>query len=577
MWRRMEIDFADLIEKNKLFNFLFLERDEEKSGKNYMLLLDFFNGVHVEFLNYVKDEILKDSKAHDQYVAFQCLTKYTSLIKIEPKDYIKFMLSIISTKEEVIESYEFKNSFGDYTLKLEKKEDIKYLFEQLKEDKSLISLLPILFMSASRNQRELYFNELEAMLDNGEENHEPLITESIFHYPENNDLLERKVTDFLKRKINNEVNKEHLVKNLNALVYLTQFKEGLFDIIIDESRQNDNYYCAIIECSLDSIRDYYSNLPIILKKFFTDKIANHDFRNATELRKLQLTLHSLCIQNKLDEVEYLLDNVKKNGNLINIKELGSLAHFVASDIEKAGHLITKWFLSGDSVCVINAVNLCKEIPAEKIILNDVFLEEAKNKNKLIPLSKIICGWLFEHPRKATKLVMIICDKGSNKDKKEISEIFDHFLYENFPKIIGEYLKDLESFFESPEMKKIIKDMIYDRDQRELLVVKARDTGELYCSSNEAQADARKKMQEMDEIFESADEKSIFSSLFGDKLVLLYGDSTVVHSHSIGGEKMRQEIPLSSIPFEHEEPKMLTYDPIGLEQKYVEYRSQGINK
>ncbi len=152
---------------------------------------------------------------------------------------------------------------------------------------------------------------------------------------------------------------------------------------------------------------------------------------------------------------------------------------------------------------------------------------------------------------------------NNNPSNDNFSIFREVIVRNYPSEVRKLIEDYESTTENPFINEC-KYAISETDQNWQGI---EYINELRCSNDEIRAFQSIQYENMKEIHDEAEKKSFFSSLFGsNKIIILYGNGSVIKNNTKDANEERQEIKLSTHKFSHEIPSGLIHDPLGLEMQ-----------
>ncbi|OKY25037.1 hypothetical protein [Thalassotalea sp. PP2-459] len=284
----------------------------------------------------------------------------------------------------------------------------------------------------------------------------------------------------------------------------------------------------------------------------------------------------------VDKVDHVLVKLVEKGQVdsaINILEsvisdnvkFSSLDYFSSELLSKhqnlVNHLVTKWFLSGETALCHGILDLIHdstdkniEIQADTALLTD-------EASKLFVCRKAI-GWLFMRPIAAASLILSIYDSVSTQSHNDLEHALFSPLFLSYP---GELSRYFQSCIESEVQVQLCQNLLdklqaYNADLGQVAGLK-----ELRAPSENVNAYWKQFNKSMSEAHEEASKSSIVNLFTTQRL--LYGNSSIYYVHTGNGERVRQEMQMQSISHSAELPRLNVLDPEVLDYTLRVYRNE----
>lgn len=251
--------------------------------------------------------------------------------------------------------------------------------------------------------------------------------------------------------------------------------------------------------------------------------------------------------------------------------LGHLAHeLLGKHRELLNHIITRWFLSGESLLCHGVINLLNDVAGKDIELKaDLALLD--DEVKLVFVSHKAVGWLFTRPIAAASFILSIYEIASPATCKELEQIL-------YDPLLLSYPGELKQFFQ-PGIDEGIQELLCGRLLEKLRdyhsdLEKVSGLKELMAPSENLSAYWKETNKDIEVAYEEASKASIFRQLVTTKS-LLYGNSSIYYVHQVDGEKVRQEMQMHSFSHSTEMPRLNVLDPESLDYVLRIYRCERI--
>tara|TARA_A200000113_G_C8869049_1_gene355860 strand:+ start:414 stop:2156 length:1743 start_codon:yes stop_codon:yes gene_type:complete len=301
----------------------------------------------------------------------------------------------------------------------------------------------------------------------------------------------------------------------------------------------------------------------LLLKQFTNVSAEHK----GIIDNIDHILVNLVEKGEFPEALKLLESILTAG--VKFPQLGYFSRELLSNHQKLlNHIVTKWFLSGDSSLCHSVSNLLHdftdkhiELKAEMALLGD--------EVKQIFVSHKAVGWLFTCPVVAASFILSIYETASRSTRKELEQILYDPLLLSYP---GELKRFFQSridigFQEHPYELLLGKLQAYHSD-----IDKVSGLKELMAPRENISAYWKESNKNMQAAYEDASKGSIID-LIATRQTLLYGNSSIYYIHRGDGEQVRQEMKMQSFSHSTEMPRLNVLDPESLDYILRVYRCE----
>lgn len=287
----------------------------------------------------------------------------------------------------------------------------------------------------------------------------------------------------------------------------------------------------------------------------------------------------------IDNIDHLLVNlVEKGASPLALKLLESIltvgVKFPQLDYfsrelrnkhrELLNHIVTKWFLSGDSTLCHGLSDLLHDVTGKDIEL-EADMALLGDEVEQIFVSHKAVGWLFTRPVAATSFILSIYETALITTRKELEQIL-------YDPLLLSYPGDLKRFFQScidngfqvhPYDRLLEKLQAYHSD-----IEKVSGLKELTAPRENVNAYWKESSKSMQAAYEDASRGSIID-LIATKQTLLYGNSSIYYVHSADGEQVRQEMKMRSFSHSTEMPRLNVLDPESLDYILRVYRCESM--
>ncbi|MGP9572365.1 hypothetical protein ACT3RL_15780 [Halomonas sp. AOP5-CZ2-32] len=285
----------------------------------------------------------------------------------------------------------------------------------------------------------------------------------------------------------------------------------------------------------------------------------------------------------IDNIDHLLVNlVEKESFSLALKLLESILtigvkfplldyfsrELLSKHRELLNHIVTKWFLSGDSTLCHGVSDLLHdvtgmdvELEAEMALLGD--------EVKQMFVSHKAVGWLFTRPIAAASFILSIYETGSRTTRRDIDQVLYEPLLLSYPGELKRFFQSCidRGFQERPCERLLGKLQVYQSDIEKVAGLK-----ELMAPRENITAYWKESNKSMQAAYEDASRGSIID-LIATKQMLLYGNSSIYYLHRGDGEQVRQEMQMQSFSHSTEMPMLNILDPESLDYTLRVYRCE----
>ena len=285
-------------------------------------------------------------------------------------------------------------------------------------------------------------------------------------------------------------------------------------------------------------------------------IDNIDFLLSRLIEKQEFSL-------AIELLESILDNN------INFKSLDNFSsELLTKHFEFRNHLITKWFLDGESSLCQNVFILLHDISGKDIELNaDMALLDDEQKKLFV--SRKAVGWLFTRPIAAASLILSISRSASKHTIATLEDILYDPLLLSYP---GELKKFFQTYRDNNEQDYICRLLLDKLEAHNLDILRVSELKELAAPSKNIELYWKDFEKDMQESYEEASKNS-FLRLIATPQRLLYGNSSIYYIHQIGGQPSRQEMQMHSFSHSAEMPTLNILDPESLDYSLRFFRCE----
>lgn len=308
-----------------------------------------------------------------------------------------------------------------------------------------------------------------------------------------------------------------------------------------------------------------NDFPENILHLLTKQLANVPPDHKGIIDNIDYLLVNLVERHSSSVALELLESILASG--VNFKLLNSLSNKLLSTYrEFLNYIITKWFLSGDSLLCQGIADLLHtpvgkniEIKADTQLLRD-------EEEQLFASFKAV-GWLFTRPIAAASFILSIYETASETARKELETIL-------YDPLLLSYPGDLQQFFQScidnnfqahacNHLLSRLRDYYAD-------IEKTSGLKELIAPSENVRAYWKEVNKSIEEAHDEASKSSIIQLIATTKR-LLYGNSSIYYMHQLSGKQIRQEMKMQHISHSTEMPMLGVLDPENLDYTLRIYR------
>lgn len=310
------------------------------------------------------------------------------------------------------------------------------------------------------------------------------------------------------------------------------------------------------------------DLPENILEFLVKQLANVSPEHKGIIDKIDHLLVRLVEKEAFPLILELLESILMGG--VKFHQLDYFSRELLSKYrELLNHIVTKFFLSGDSLLCHGVADLLHDVTGKEVEL-EADMALLGDGVKQVFVSHKAVGWLFTRPIAAASFILSIYEKASITTGKDLEQV----LYE--PLLLS-YPGELQRFFQScidkgyqPDLceRVLAKLQAYHTDIKKVSGLK-----ELMAPSENIRSFWKAFNKGIMESHEQASKSSLLSLFTTQKL--LYGNSSIYYVHSGGGEIKRQEMQMQSISHSTEIPRLNVLDPETLDYILRVYRCERI--
>ncbi|MFQ2825145.1 MULTISPECIES: hypothetical protein [Aeromonas] len=265
----------------------------------------------------------------------------------------------------------------------------------------------------------------------------------------------------------------------------------------------------------------------------------------------------------IELLESILDNNVDFKSLDNFSSTLLTKHF-----EFRNHLITRWFLDGESSLCQNVSILLHDIAGKDIELNaDMTLLD--NEQKKLFVSRKAVGWLFTRPIAAASLILSISRSASKHTIETLGDILYDPLLLSYP---GELKKFFQTCSDNNEQEDICRLLLDKLEAHNLDTLRVSGLKELAAPSKNIELYWKDFEKDMQKSYEEASKNSFFRLIATPKR-LLYGNSSIYYIHQMDGQPSRQEMQMHSFSHSAEMPTLNILDPESLDYSLRIFRCE----
>jgi hypothetical protein len=259
---------------------------------------------------------------------------------------------------------------------------------------------------------------------------------------------------------------------------------------------------------------------------------------------------------RLDALSYEI--VKNKNNILN----WALTKYLSSDAVESSRFIIE---------IIN-----NNLDENSDVRFDTSQTKGFSPDKYLLLAKRTCGWLFSKPVAAMKLIISIADSSPEIVTSKIEDILFNPILISYPGSCSDLLNSLPDNT-TLKIKNIAGNLLAKLNNHHENFKSANAINELRPSLENIETYNRQFSKKMKESYKNESNKLTLHKVFGDPLILLYGDSTIDYVYKQSNEPpFRQETRLHSIKTSVEFPSLFSLDPHNLELTLISFKYYGYN-
>ena len=236
--------------------------------------------------------------------------------------------------------------------------------------------------------------------------------------------------------------------------------------------------------------------------------------------------------------------------------------------ELLNHIITKWFLSGESSLCHGVLNLLHDVTGKDIELK-AEMALLDDEVKQIFVSHKAVGWLFTRPIAVASFILSIYETASSTTCKDLEQVLYNPLLLSYP---GELKRFFQSSIDEGIQEHLCERLLEKLQDYHSDIEKVSGLKELMAPSENISAYWKETNKEMELAYEEASKGSMLRQLVTTQS-LLYGNSSIYYVHQVDGEKVRQEMQMHSFSHSTEMPTLNVLDPESLDYILRIYRCE----
>jgi len=275
-----------------------------------------------------------------------------------------------------------------------------------------------------------------------------------------------------------------------------------------------------------------------------------------------------------DELELAIEIVEAvlvdNDGELSIHTLSSFEHqLLSKHIRRFETLAAAWFVSGHQALGEAVTALVRKIHGEPVFFTVDLSTFGYGETELIFLSRKAIGYLFHTPVTAASLLLAVMRTGVGEAVKAATDLLADPLLINYSGDLSEYLRDHCQRSDDPATPHVAAAL----DRLERYVDGLRTVGRIKAldpSERERIIERRRHQDEMEAAMKEGTKESIFS-LISTKIVLLYGNRSILYVEDPNGETRRLVSDMQSYSHSIEAARMIAVDPHGLDLMLRQFR------
>ncbi|HHX8585373.1 TPA: hypothetical protein ACVO3D_003841 [Vibrio diabolicus] len=232
------------------------------------------------------------------------------------------------------------------------------------------------------------------------------------------------------------------------------------------------------------------------------------------------------------------------------------------------HIVTKWFLSGDSTLCHGVSDLLHDVTSKDVEL-EAEMALLGDEVKQVFVSHKAVGWLFMRPIAAASFILSIYETGSRTTCRHLDQVLYDPLLLSYPGELKRFfLSCIDKGFHVHTCELLLgKLQAYHSDIEKVAGLK-----ELMAPMENINVYWKESNKSMQAAYEDASRGSIID-LIATKQTLLYGNSSIYYVHRGDGELVRQEMQMQSFSHSTEMPRLNVLDPESLDYILRVYRCE----
>ncbi|WP_133407038.1 hypothetical protein [Parashewanella tropica] len=232
------------------------------------------------------------------------------------------------------------------------------------------------------------------------------------------------------------------------------------------------------------------------------------------------------------------------------------------------HIVTKWFLSGDSTLCHGVLDLLHDVTGKDVELEaEMALLGDEVKKKFVSHKAV--GWLFTRPVAAASFILSIYEIALRTTRKELKQVLYDPLLLSYPGELKRFFQScIDKGFQAHPCDQLLERLqAYHSD-----IEKVSELKELTAPRENISVYWKESSKSMQAAYEDASRGSIID-LIATKQTLLYGNSSIYYIHRADGEQVRQEMQMQSFSHSTEMPRLNVLDPESLDYILRVYRCE----
>ncbi|EMH0077653.1 TPA: hypothetical protein ACXPYB_002590 [Klebsiella pneumoniae] len=550
--------FKSEINKGNIFSFLFLkEKEDEHVYKKFFMFCKNEN-IKITELIHNKKPLTPD----DKYIILHAIC---NLLNFE-KTTLDYFYYILTTAEVDLNNYLTFNTFSIFVKNNFKADSFEHsVSDIIKNKKELINLIPLMSGELLNISKVKYFDGIKILIKNSDEYLTKATIQSIKKINSSTQEIGQIVLPFLITNITDGLSNEIKKDCFECMIYLSQYSIQICDALLNLLK-NDTHEFISGDFLLFIMGGYHESTPDTIKIKLKDVLFSKEKLNFSST--LDFSLVNILTKYNYNDAEDIFLWIIKTADKELISNLQSTFYHIATNRTLYSKLLLKLFNASDIKFNNVATKICLEIKNKNLELD---INNTNDQVDYLSILKRINHLLFSYPDKVITLTMHIFNNNPSNDN---FSIFREVIVRNYPSEVRKLIEDYESTTENPFINEC-KYAISETDQNWQGI---EYINELRCSNDEIRAFQSIQYENMKEIHDEAEKKSFFSSLFGsNKIIILYGNGSVIKNNTKDANEERQEIKLSTHKFSHEIPSGLIHDPLGLEMQLSRLKKEGLEK